>query len=180
VNSDLVLIPVMVTDRQDRLIKGLAREQFRLWDEKVEQVISHFTEEDAPVSIGIVFDSSGSMRYKMDESRAAVRQFVNTANPEDEFSLVEFNDRPRTLAEFTSYTQEIQERLLAIEPSGRTALLDATQPDIQLDTGLHGGNFLYVFAPSLPLHSFRNVWYAVRIHHPNKCVCAHDVPSVHT
>jgi len=125
VNSDLVLIPVMVTDKQDRLIVGLAREQFRLWDDKVEQVISHFAAEDAPVSIGIVFDSSGSMRYQMDQSRAAVNQFVKIANPEDEFSLVEFNNRARTVAEFTSRPQEIQERLLTIEPGGRTALLDA-------------------------------------------------------
>jgi len=124
VNSTLVLIPVMVTDGRDHLIIGLARDQFRLWDEKAEQVISHFAAEDAPVSIGVVFDSSGSMRNKINESRAAVAEFVRGANPDDEFSLVEFNDRPHLVGGFTSQPQELQQELMSIEPQGRTALLD--------------------------------------------------------
>ncbi len=124
VNSTLVLVPVMVTDSSDRLIGGLTRQQFRLWDEKTEQVISHFAAEDAPVSIGIVFDSSGSMRTKLEQARAAVAEFARGANPDDEFSLVEFKDRPRFLADFTSQPRELEDRLMAIEPQGRTALLD--------------------------------------------------------
>src|SRR5262249_39037640 len=83
VNSDLVLIPVTVTDDDNRMITNLEREHFRLWDDKTEQVISHFAREDVPVSIGLVFDASGSMAPKMIQSRAAVTEFIKTANPED-------------------------------------------------------------------------------------------------
>jgi Ca-activated chloride channel family protein len=125
VNSDLVLIPVMVTDQQDRLITGLEREHFRIWDGKTEQVISHFAADDVPVSIGVVFDSSGSMGSKLRKSRAAVSEFIRTANPEDEFSLVQFNDRAQLLQRFTDRAEDIQSRLMFIESRGRTALLDA-------------------------------------------------------
>jgi VWFA-related protein len=125
VNTDLVLIPVTVTDGKDRLITGLTRDRFRLWDEKVEQSISHFAMEDAPVSIGVVFDSSGSMGVRMTEARAAVTQFIKTANPEDEFSLVQFSDRAQLRQGFTDRVEEIREQLMLIESRGRTALLDA-------------------------------------------------------
>src|SRR5262249_206131 len=125
VNSDLVLIPVTVTDYENRMITGLAREHFRLWDEKTEQPITHFATEDVPVSIGLVFDASGSMATKLAQSRAAVMEFIKTANPDDEFSFIAFNDRPRLLQGFTSRAEEIQERMMFVEPRGRTALLDA-------------------------------------------------------
>jgi Ca-activated chloride channel family protein len=125
VNSDLVLIPVMVMDNKDRMITGLTREQFRLWDEKTEQVISHFAAEDVPVSISLLFDASGSMGTKLAESRAAVMAFIKAANPDDEFSLIQFNDRPELLQRFTSRTEDIEDRLRVIQAKGRTALLDA-------------------------------------------------------
>ena len=125
VESDLVLIPVNVTDQQDRSVTGLAREQFRLWDEKTEQTISHFSIEDSPVSIGLVFDSSRSMGNKIQRSKAAVEEFIRTANPQDEFSLVQFNNRAQLLQGFTERTEEIQNRMMFIQPSGCTALLDA-------------------------------------------------------
>jgi Ca-activated chloride channel homolog len=124
-NSNLVLVPVTVTDPQDRLILGLERDKFRVYDDKIEQVISHFSLEDVPISIGVVFDSSGSMGSKLRQSRAAVTEFMNTSNPEDEFSLVQFNDRPQLLQSFTSQVGEIQQRLMFIQSRGRTALLDA-------------------------------------------------------
>src|SRR5262249_13370679 len=112
-------------DRDNRLITGLGREHFRLWDGKSEQVISHFTAEDVPVSIGLVFDASGSMGNKLQKSRAAVTEFISSANPKDEFSLVQFNDRAQLLQGFTDRTEDIQSRLLFIQSRGRTALLDA-------------------------------------------------------
>jgi Ca-activated chloride channel homolog len=124
VNSNLVLIPVTVTDEQDRLILGLEQQQFHVWEDKIEQVISHFGMEDAPISIGLVFDSSGSMGPKLKMSRAAVAQFVRAANPEDEFSLVEFNDQARLLQPFTKQPGDIQDRLMFIGSKGRTALMD--------------------------------------------------------
>ncbi len=124
VDSNLVLIPVMVTDGQDRLITGLAREHFRLWDGKTEQVISHFAQDDAPVSISFVFDSSGSMSNKLKKSRAALTEFIRAANPQDEFSLVQFNDNARLLQPFTDRTEDILNRMLFVQSKGRTALLD--------------------------------------------------------
>lgn len=125
VNSDLVLIPVLVTDSENRIVTGLAKEHFKLYDNKVEQVITHFAREDAPVSIGLVFDCSGSMGPKLQKSRAAVAEFIRTANPEDEFSLVTFNDRARLVADFSTSTSEIENRLLFMQSRGETALLDA-------------------------------------------------------
>ena len=125
VNSDLVLIPVMVTDRHDRLITGLEKDHFKLFEDKVEQVITHFASEDAPVSIAVVFDCSGSMGPKLQKSRAAVAEFLRAANPEDEFALVLFNDRAQLAVGFTDHTEEIQSRLLYAQSKGRTALLDA-------------------------------------------------------
>lgn len=125
VNTDLVLIPVLVTDPENRLVTGLAKEHFKLYDNKVEQVITHFAREDAPVSIGLVFDCSGSMGSKLRQSRAAVAEFIHTANPEDEFSLVTFSDHASLVADFNSGTAEIENRLLYLQPKGETALLDA-------------------------------------------------------
>src|SRR5262249_35607418 len=81
VDSNLVLIPVMVTDNQDRLITGLEKDHFKLFDDKIEQTITTFVSEDAPVSIVLVFDCSGSMGPKLQKSRAAVAEFIRAANP---------------------------------------------------------------------------------------------------
>ena len=125
INTDLVLIPVMVTDKHDRLITGLEKTHFKLFEDKVEQVITHFAAEDVPVSITIVFDSSGSMSPKMEKARSAVAAFLRNSNPDDEFSLIEFNDRARLVSGFTTSTEEIQNRVMFIRPTGQTALLDA-------------------------------------------------------
>ena len=125
INSDLVLIPVTVTDAQDRMITGLTREDFRLWDDKLEQFISHFASDDAPVSVCLVFDSSASMEAKLMQARVAVAELLKTANPEDEFALVQFSDRAQLLQGFTDRTADIQSGLMSIESKGHTALLDA-------------------------------------------------------
>jgi VWFA-related protein len=125
VNTTLVLIPVSVTDPLNRFVTGLERENFRVFEDKSEQQVTHFASEDAPLSIGLVFDVSGSMGSKLDKSRQAVSQFFKTANPEDEFFLVEFSDRPELVVDFTTHLEEIQNRLTFTQSKGRTALLDA-------------------------------------------------------
>jgi VWFA-related protein len=125
VDSNLVLISVLVTDGQDRSVPGLKPEQFRIWDDKDEQVISHFAAEDTPLSIGLVFDSSRSMGSKLNRSRAAVEEFIRTANPQDEFSLVKFNNSAQLVQRFTDRTEDIQNHLLFMQSAGSTALLDA-------------------------------------------------------
>jgi len=125
VDTNLVLIPVTVTDPLNRFVTGLEREHFRLFEDKTEQKVSHFASEDAPLSVGLVFDTSGSMGSKLAKSRQAVAQFFKTANPEDEFFLVQFNDRPELAHNFTHSVEEIQNKLTFTQAKGRTALLDA-------------------------------------------------------
>lgn len=124
VDSTLVLINVTVTDPLNRFVTGLDRENFRLFEDKVEQRIAHFASEDAPLSIGLVFDASGSMGNKLAKSREAVAQFFKTANPEDEFFMVQFGDRPELACDFTTSLEEIQNKLTFTQSKGRTALLD--------------------------------------------------------
>jgi Ca-activated chloride channel homolog len=125
IDTDLVLIPVLVTDRKDRLITGLGKEHFRIFDDKVEQTITQFASEDTPVSIGLVVDCSGSMGPKLAKSRAAVSDLLRTANPEDEFMLVTFNDKVRLLNGFTGRIEEIQNQMFYTQSRGSTALIDA-------------------------------------------------------
>jgi len=124
VHTELVLIPVTVTDPMNRFVTGLEKEHFRVFEDKVEQAVSHFASEDAPLSVGIVFDTSGSMGAKLQKSRQAVAQFTKLANPEDEFFLVQFSDRPELVLGFTQDVEEIQNRLTFTQSRGRTALLD--------------------------------------------------------
>jgi Ca-activated chloride channel homolog len=122
---NMVLVPVSVVTPLGQLVTGLEKEQFRIIEDKDEQKIMHFGSEDAPLSLGIVFDCSGSMGQKLSKSRQAVAQFFKTANPQDEFFLVQFNDRPELVMGFTARLEEIQNRLTFTQAKGRTALLDA-------------------------------------------------------
>jgi len=125
VDTTLVLIPVTVTDPLNRFVTGLEKENFRVFEDKTEQQIAQFSSEDAPLSVGVVFDCSGSMGTKLEKSRQAVAQFFKTANPEDEFFLVEFSDRAELAIKFTTSLEEIQNRLTFTQSRGKTALLDA-------------------------------------------------------
>jgi Ca-activated chloride channel family protein len=125
VDSTLVLIPVTVTDPMNRFVTGLEKENFKLTEDKQPQEITQFSSEDAPLSVGVVFDCSGSMGHKLDKSRQAVAQFFKLANPEDEFFLVQFNDSANLVQAFTRNLEEIQNKLAFTQSRGRTALLDA-------------------------------------------------------
>ena len=125
VDSALVQIPVHVTTAAGASVTGLKQDNFRLFEDDVEQRIAHFSMEDAPISIGILFDSSGSMHNKMRQSYEAATAFFKTANPEDEFFLVEFNERPKLTVPFTPDSDELYQRILRVHPFGRTSLLDA-------------------------------------------------------
>ena len=125
VEVDLVLVPVTITDPMNRLVTGLERENFTVIDNGEKQEIRHFSSEDAPISLGVVFDMSGSMKDKIEKSREAVVEFFKTANPQDEFFMVAFNERPVLLSDFTQSIESIQGQLVYAEPRGRTALLDS-------------------------------------------------------
>jgi Ca-activated chloride channel family protein len=125
VDVDLVLVPVTITDPMNRLVTGLEKENFQLFEGNTPQDIRTFSSEDAPVSLGVIFDSSGSMSSKMDRAKEAVMEFFKTANPQDEFFLITFSDEPEEVSDFTSNVDDIQNRLLYAVPRKRTALLDA-------------------------------------------------------
>src|SRR5271157_4751839 len=125
VDVNMVVVNVTVTDPFDRIVTGLEQNNFQVFDEKVEQKIESFSTEDAPISVGLVFDSSGSMSDKIQKSKEAALQFFKTSNPQDEFMLINFSDRPNLITSFTSKFENLQDRLLFVKAGGRTALLDA-------------------------------------------------------
>ncbi|MCC6861880.1 MAG: VWA domain-containing protein [Bryobacterales bacterium] len=125
VDTELVLIPVTVTDVFGSPYRGLGREAFRLFEDGVEQQIKAFSCEEAPVSLGIVFDASRSMRGKLDEARVAVARFMARAVEGDEYFVLEFNDRVRLRCDFTTDTRDVETALSGIEPKNWTALVDA-------------------------------------------------------
>jgi Ca-activated chloride channel homolog len=125
VDVNLVLVPVTVTDPLNRLVTGLERQDFFLYENNALQKIKSFSSEDAPVSIGIIFDLSGSMTDKINRARNSILEFLRTANPQDEFFVIGFNDRPELITDFTNNVDNIEARLLTVKPGHRTALLDA-------------------------------------------------------
>ncbi len=122
---DLVLVPVTVTDPMNRLVTGLDKDNFQVYEGKEQQDLRHFSSEDAPISLGVIFDMSGSMSSKIERAREAVTEFFRTANPQDEFFLIAFADKPEEISDFTQSVDDLQGKLIYTVPKGRTALLDA-------------------------------------------------------
>jgi len=137
VDVDMVLVNVTVTDPFNRLVTGLEKENFRALEDNTEQEIVHFSGEDVPISIGVIFDMSGSMSNKVDKARLAAVQFFKTANPQDEFFLVSFNDRAQLTSRFTTSVEDLQNRLMYTTAHGRTALLDAVYLGLSQMRGAH-------------------------------------------
>ena len=125
VGVDVVLVPVTVTDSMNRPVLGLEKQDFTLLEDDQPQEIRYLWSEDAPISVGILLDLSRSMGNKIDDARAAVGEFFKTANPEDDYFVVTFADRPQVLADATQAVGSIQAKLASATPTGHTALLDA-------------------------------------------------------
>ena len=125
VDTTLILVPVSVNDPLSRPVSGLEKENFRVYEDTVEQEIVQFAMDDEPVAVGLVFDTSGSMGAKLTLSRMAATQFFRISNPEDEFCLVEFDNSPRLRVPLTHDTGLIENELVFSRSHGSTALLDA-------------------------------------------------------
>lgn len=125
VRSTLVVIPAAVTDPHNRFVLGLEKKDFTLLEDGVEQKLTQFADENAPLSAGLLVDTSGSMGSKMAISREAVHQFLKTMEPADEACLIEFGDRARVVADFSNHTETIEDKISGTEAEGLTALLDA-------------------------------------------------------
>jgi Ca-activated chloride channel homolog len=124
VEVDLVLVPVTVTDAFNRPVLTLHSKDFTLYEGTVPQPIQYFSQEDAPISVGLVLDCSASMKNKIEYERQALEEFFNNANSEDEYFAVAVSDKPKLIAT-TSDSVETMEGRLASTPRGKTALFDA-------------------------------------------------------
>ena len=126
-----ILVPVTVTDSLDRPVDGLRKDDFQLFEDNLKQQIVSFSSEDAPASVGLIFDASGSMSNKIRASADAVDQFFKTTVPGDEFLLVRFSDKPQFTAGFTPNVEDISHWIHSTRPAGWTALNDAICLGIQ-------------------------------------------------
>jgi len=136
---DLALVNVTVTDPYNRLVTGLDPDNFRVFEDNIEQEVVTFSAEDVPISIGVIFDFSGSMANKIGKAREAAVQFFKTANPQDEFFLVSFNERAELTSAFTNSVEDLQSRMMLTSPKGRTALLDAIYLGLSQMRGARNG-----------------------------------------
>lgn len=124
-DSTMVLVHVSVVDSHDRPIAGLGKHQFRVFEDGKEQSISAFAREDAPLSIGVILDTSGSMDGKIHRAREVIARFCENLNPDDEVFVVTVHGEVSLAADTTRDCGEIQNALLLAKPSGLTPLLDA-------------------------------------------------------
>src|SRR6185369_16797941 len=125
IGASILNVTVSVTDPYGRFVTGLGKDHFELFDGKVKQQIAHFTDDDAPVSLGIVYDVSGSMKERVGRSIRALRRFIETSHADDDFFLIGFNDRAKLVQDFTTSGDSILGHLMFASPHGSTALYDA-------------------------------------------------------
>lgn len=146
IGTDLVSLPVTVTDAYNRLVTGLDKQHFEVFEDKVKQDISFFSDDDAPVSLGIIFDVSGSMKGKIDRARDALKAFTQTSHNDDDFFLIGFNQRANLLAEFTDGDTLIN-KLTLVDTKGQTALYDAAYLGIEkVKQGRHNRHALLLIS----------------------------------
>jgi Ca-activated chloride channel homolog len=153
----LVLVNMTVTDPNDRVVTGLEKQNFRIFEDGREQEIATFSSEDVPISIGVIFDMSGSMSDKIGRARQGAVQFLKTANPRDEFFMVSFNDRAELTSRFTSSVDELQNHMMLTAAKGQTALLDAIYLGLsQMRSASNGKRALLVISDGGDNHSRYN------------------------
>jgi Ca-activated chloride channel family protein len=145
--TGIVNVIVSVTDPYGRFVTGLSKDHFDLFDDKVKQQIAHFTDEDAPVSLGIVYDVSGSMKERIIRSVKALRRFIETSHDDDDFFLIGFNDRAKLVQDFTPSGDQVLGHLMFVQPKGSTALYDAAYLAVEkVQQGRHSKKALLIIS----------------------------------
>ena len=125
-NTDLITLTVTVTDTYGRYVSGLSKSAFSILDNKAPQEITHFSDDDSPVSVGVIFDVSGSMSGdKVRRARDALSKFIQTSHDSDEYFLIAFNSRAQLLLDKTRDGDSILNKLTFVETKSQTALYDA-------------------------------------------------------
>ncbi|MGH9502589.1 MAG: VWA domain-containing protein [Terriglobales bacterium] len=122
---DVVLVPVTVTDSMNRPVLGLQKQDFRVYEDNAPQQVQYFSADEAPISVGMLLDTSKSMTNKFVTERAAAEEFFKNANPLDDYFVITFDDQPTLLATSIEAIPDLQETLTSYTPDGHTALLDA-------------------------------------------------------
>jgi len=146
-NTRLVSLTVTVTDTLGRFVTGLKSDNFEIFDEKVKQEVSHFSDEDAPVSLGVIYDVSGSMKHRIERSIRALRRFIDTSHEDDDFFLIGFNDRAKLIQDFTTSGDQIASHLMFAQPKGSTALYDAAYLAVEkIQQGRHKKKALLIIS----------------------------------
>ncbi|MEZ5306598.1 MAG: VWA domain-containing protein [Pyrinomonadaceae bacterium] len=148
VDTDLVTLTLTVTDQYNRFVSGLTKESFSVWDEDEKQKITYFSDSDAPASVGILFDVSGSMSgAKIAKARNALERFINTSHPRDEYYLIAFNRRAQLLMDRTRDGDAVLNKLTLVEPKHNTALYDACYLGVErVSRGTHQKKALLIIS----------------------------------
>src|SRR5262249_14766162 len=147
INTKLVNLTVTVNDKLGRFVTGLTKEEFEVFDDNVKQEIAFFSDDDAPISLGIVYDVSGSMGSFSSRSLAMLRQFFENSHAEDEFYVFAFNNHVQLVQDFTSLPEALLNRVVFIKPKGSTALYDATYMAVEkVRQGRHHKKVILIFS----------------------------------
>jgi len=127
VDVETVFVKVSVSDPLNRYVTGLSKEHFRVFEDKVEQEIMHFEQESAPISVGIIFDISGSMKENSNikKAKGAIARFLEFGKPEDEYLLITFNQSTKLVRDFSQKASTLQNDIVFQKPGGNTSLYDA-------------------------------------------------------
>jgi Ca-activated chloride channel family protein len=127
VGVETVFVKVSVTDPLNRYVTGLEKEHFQVYEDKVEQNISYFHQQSAPISVGLIFDVSASMKdnNNIKKAKSAITRFLQSGNPEDEYFLITFNQKTTLVQSFTAQSAALQNDVAFQKPGGRTAMYDA-------------------------------------------------------
>lgn len=139
VNTDLINLTVTVTDQYGRYVSGLEKKAFTVFDGKEQQEITHFSDDDSPVSVGVIFDVSGSMSGdKIARARQALSRFIETSHDSDEYFLIAFNSRAQLVLDKTRDGKAVLDKLTYVETRSNTALYDATYLGVEkVQRGAH-------------------------------------------
>lgn len=148
IRTDLVTLTLTVTDLYGRYVSGLTKNAFTVFDNNKEQEITFFSDSDAPVSVGILFDVSGSMSGdKVRKARTALQRFINSSHPSDEYFLIAFNTRAELLLDRTRDSDAVLQKLTLIQPARNTALYDAVYLGLERVTrGTHQKRALLIIS----------------------------------